>query len=111
MGVSDLWTTVFTVDGSKTVVNTFASVDHPFHTTRSSLLLDSLRAGEILRWIPSHEGGYPVEFYPLGMPWLDVGIWAVLLGQVPIIATHKIAVTLIFLLPVVGFWILRVAIE
>src|SRR5690348_5587486 len=57
LGVFDLWTTVSTENGVYNVVNTFASVDHPFHATRAQLLLDSLQQGELLRWIPSHEGG------------------------------------------------------
>jgi hypothetical protein len=100
----DLMTTV-TVDGRRIpVVNTFATVDHPFHATRAETLLQSLRDGEVLRWIAHHQGGYPVEFYPLGIPWLDVGLWAILLGQFPIIAVHKLSVLIIFVLPALGFW-------
>lgn len=106
LGVFDLWTMVSTENGAYSVINTFASVDHPFHATRAQLLLDSLQQGELLRWIPSHQGGYPVEFYPLGAPWLEVVLWAAMLGQIPIIAVHKIAVAVVFVLPVVGFWIL-----
>jgi hypothetical protein len=106
LGVFHLWATVSTAAGPVGVIDTFASVDHPFHATRAQLLLDSLQAGEFLRWIPSHEGGYPIEFYPLGAAWLEVTLWAALLGQVPIIAIHKIAVAVVFVLPVLGFWIL-----
>ena len=106
LGVFHLWATVSTGAGPVRVIDTFASVDHPFHATRAQLLLDSLQAGEFLRWIPSHHGGYPVEFYPLGAAWLEVTLWVALLGQVPIIAVHKIAVAVVFVLPVVGFWIL-----
>ena len=106
LGVFDLWATVSTEHGVYDVINTFASVDHPFHATRAQLLLDSLQEGEILRWIPSHEGGYPAEFYPLGAAWLEVALWVAMLGQIPIIAIHKIAVAVVFVLPVVGFWIL-----
>jgi hypothetical protein len=103
----DLWTTVETPElGSVRLVNTFASVDHPFHATRANTLLDSLRDGEILRWIGDHQGGYPVEFYPLGEAWLEVGVWALLLGSVPILAVHKLVVILIFLLPGLAYWLL-----
>lgn len=106
MGAFDLMTTV-SVDGqSIDVPNTFAFVDHPFHATRADTLLESLKRGEILRWVGNHQGGYPVEFYPLGIAWLDVGLWALLLGSLPIIAVHKLAVILVFLLPAVAFWIL-----
>lgn len=93
------------VDGRRqSVVNTFATVDHPFHATRAETLLQSLRDGEPLRWVAHHQGGYPVEFYPLGIPWLDVGLWALLLGQFPIIAVHKLTVLAVFVLPALGFW-------
>ena len=106
MGAFDLSTTVQTAGGPVEVPNTYATVDHPFHATRADALLESLREGELLRWVGNHQGGYPVEFYPLGIAWLDVGLWALLLGTVPIIAVHKLAVILVFLLPAVGFWIL-----
>ncbi|MDQ3444496.1 MAG: hypothetical protein M3490_12930 [Chloroflexota bacterium] len=103
-GGFDLMATVELDGRRQTVVNTFATVDHPFHTVRGETLLESLRDGEPLRWIAHHQGGYPVEFYPLGIPWLDVGLWALLLGQFPIIAVHKLAVLIVFILPAVGFW-------
>jgi hypothetical protein len=91
MGAFDLMNTV-TFDGrSFDVPNTFAYVDHPFHATRAHTLLESLRDGEILRWVGNHQGGYPVEFYPIGIAWLDVGLWALFFGTMPIIAVHKIA--------------------
>lgn len=106
MGAFDLTSTV-TVDGQRLeVANAYATVDHPFHATRAFTLLESLKNGDILRWIGNHQGGYPAEFYPLGIAWLDVGLWAVLLGSVPIIAVHKLAVIVIFLLPAVSFWVL-----
>lgn len=86
--------------------NLFATVDHPFHATRAYTLLESLKDGHLLRWVGNHQGGYPIEFYPLGVAWLDVGIWALLLGTVPVLAVHKLAVILIFLMPAIGFWML-----
>lgn len=106
LGGFDLRSVISLPTGARTVVNTFATVDHPFHATRAYLLLESLRNGELLRWIPSHEGGYPAEFYPLGIPWLEVTIWALLLGQVSIVAVHTVVVLMVFVLPGVGFWIL-----
>lgn len=103
-GGFDLMTTV-TMDGrGQSVANTFATVDHPFHAVRAETLLQSLRGGEPLRWIAHHQGGYPVEFYPLGIPWLDVGLWALLLGQMPIIAVHKLTVLIVFVAPAIAFW-------
>lgn len=107
LGGFDLWTTVTLPDGTvERVVNTFAAVDHPFHATRAELLRRSLADGEILRWISAHQGGYPVEFYPLGAPAFELVVWAVMLGTLPMIAAHKVAVIAIFLLPAVGFLLL-----
>lgn len=106
MGIFDLTARV-TLDGQTIdVLNTFATVDHPFHATRAATLLRSLQDGEILRWVGHHQGGYPVEFYPLGVAWLDVLIWAVSLGSISILAAHKIAVILVFMLPSLSFWLL-----
>lgn len=106
MGILDLSTKV-KIDGqSIDVLNTFGTVDHPFHSTRAATLLESLKDGEILRWIGHHQGGYPVEFYPLGIAWLDVAIWAISFGSFSILATHKVAIILVFLLPALSYWLL-----
>ena len=105
-GGFDLTATIDGNGGRQTVANTFATVDHPFHATRADSLLNSLQDGQLLRWLGHHQGGYPVEFYPLGIPWLDVGLWALLLGTVPVVAVHKLAVLVVFVLPAVGFWLL-----
>jgi hypothetical protein len=105
-GGFDLMTTI-TVDGrTQSVANTFATVDHPFHAARAESLLQSLQSWQPLRWIGSHQGGYPVEFYPLGIAGFDVGLWALFLGTFPIIAVHKLTVLLVFVSPGIGFWIL-----
>jgi hypothetical protein len=87
-------------------LNGYATVDHPFHTMRAYQLIESLRDGEPLRWITSHQGGYPVEFYPIGVAWLEAGIWALSFGSLSIFDVHKLTILLVFLLPGVGFWIL-----
>ncbi|MFT4037363.1 MAG: hypothetical protein QM692_04220 [Thermomicrobiales bacterium] len=107
LGGFDLWATVTNPDGATTrIAKTFGAVDHPFHATRADLLRRALLDGDLLRWISPHQGGYPVEFYPLGAPAFEVGIWALLLGTLPMMAAHKIAVIVIFLLPVAGFLLL-----
>lgn len=107
LGGFDLWTTVPGPDGLDVVVpNTFATVDHPFHATRAEVLRRSLADGELLRWIGNHQGGYPVEFYPLGAAWIEVVVWALLLGTLPIMAVHKLVVIGVFLLPLAGFVLL-----
>ncbi len=88
------------------VPNIFSTIDHPFHATRVFTLLQSLENHQLLRWVGNHQGGYPVEFYPLGVAWLEVGIWAIFIGSLPILAAHQLAVIFIFLVPAIGFWIL-----
>lgn len=105
LGLFDLTVTVVRNGIAQAIPNTFSSVDHPFHESRAAMLLQSLREGHALRWLGQHQGGYPAEFYPLGIPWLDFIVWLTLIGSIPIVAVHKIVVILIFLLPVVSFWL------
>lgn len=95
-----------TLDSGRTVPNTYGTVDHPFHASRAATLLESIGNGEILRWVGSHQGGYPVEFYPLGAAWLDVILWAAMFGSISILAIHKLAVAIIFVLPAAAYWLL-----
>ena len=107
LGAFHLWADVpSTAAGTVRVPDGFASIDHPFHAARAETLRRSLLDGSLLRWVAQHQGGYPVEFYPLGMPWLEVGVWAVLLGSLPIVAIHKLVVIAIFLLPGVAYLLL-----
>ncbi|MCA9858733.1 MAG: hypothetical protein KC438_03385 [Thermomicrobiales bacterium] len=107
LGAFDLWQTITLPDGtSERLVKTFGAVDHPFHAGRAELLRRSLADGEILRWVAAHQGGYPVEFYPLGAAAFEVLIWASTLGLLPVMAAHKVAVIVIFLLPVAGYFLL-----
>ncbi len=104
LGALDLSRTVTDPNGAPTVVpNTLASVDHPYHASRAATLLDTIRDGNLLRWVGSHEGGYPVEFYPLGVPWLTVVVWALLFGTVSILAAYKLVVIGLLLAPVLAF--------
>ncbi len=106
LGTFSLFATVPTADGPVRLPNGFAGVDHPFHTARAATLLASLAEGQPLRWIPHHQGGYPAEFYPLGVAWLEVGLWALALGALPVVVVHKLAVILIFFLPALAFVLL-----
>ncbi len=90
-------------DGVAWLPNTFATVDHPFHVARAATLWQELEQGRLLRWIGQHQGGYPVEFYPLGEAWLEVAIRAASLGQLGAEGAHTLAVVVIFLLPGAGF--------
>jgi hypothetical protein len=90
-------------EGTTWLPNTFATVDHPFHVARAAMLWRELGQGHILRWIGQHQGGYPVEFYPLGEAWLEVSIRAAFLGQLGAEGVHTLAVVVLFLLPGIGF--------
>lgn len=83
--------------------NALTTVDHPWHGARFSLLLDALRDGHPLRWVGSHQGGFPVEFYPLGAGLIDLVVWAATLGRLPTPLIHTYAVGVVFLLPLIGF--------
>ena len=99
-GAFDLWRTVRMANGREVrLPNVYWTVDHPFHATRAELLRRALGDGQSLRWIGSHQGGYPVEFYPLGVAGLEVVVWGLLLGSLPIVLVHKLVVVLIFLAP------------
>lgn len=105
-GGTDYFQSVTFAGQQESIVDTFASIDHPFHATRAASLLESLRAGELPRWVGNHQGGYPVEFYPLGVAWFEVVLWGTFLGTLPVLAVHKLAILLIFVLPALGFWII-----
>lgn len=105
-GGTDLFKMVTFGGREQSIVDTFASIDHPFHATRAATLLRSLEGGGFPRWIANHQGGYPVEFYPLGVAWFEVALWGAFLGTLPILAIHKVAVLLIFVLPALGFWLM-----
>jgi hypothetical protein len=91
------------------LANGWVTVDHPFHVTRAQELLDSLRSGHLLRWFGQHQGGYPAEFYPTGAAWLDVILWALTLGQLPMGVVHKFLIALIVLTPALVYcwWAVR----
>ncbi|MCA9864337.1 MAG: hypothetical protein KC432_14990 [Thermomicrobiales bacterium] len=83
--------------------NTFATVDHPFHVARAAALWRELEQGHILRWVGQHQGGYPVEFYPLGEAWLEVVIRAASFGRLDPEGAHTLAIVALFLAPGAGF--------
>jgi hypothetical protein len=103
MGAFALWADVTTPDGVVRLPKTFASVDHPFHVARADTLWRALTSGSSLRWIGQHQGGYPVEFYPLGAAWMEVALRAISLGTLPAEGAHTLAIIGLFLLPGVAF--------
>jgi len=103
MSVFAPYAEVITADAVVQIPNTFASVDHPFHVARADTLWRELSSGHLLRWIGQHQGGYPVEFYPLGEAWLEVVIRALSLGGLQAEGAHTVAVAALFLLPGLAF--------
>src|SRR5688500_410325 len=103
MGVFALSSDVLSSDGITRLPNTFASVDHPFHVARAEILWRELRSGNVPRWIGQHQGGYPVEFYPLGEAWLEVVLRALSLGTLPAEGAHTLAIIALFLAPGAAF--------
>src|SRR5215213_9504799 len=83
MGVFALSAEADISPGAARIPNTFASVDHPFHVARAEIVWRELTSGNVVRWIGQHQGGYPVEFYPLGEAWLEVVVRALSLGTLP----------------------------
>ena len=90
------------IDGRR-LPHALATVDHPFHAARFATLLRSLGEGEPLRWVASHQGGYPSEFYPFGAAIVDLAVWLVTFGALPGPLVHTYAVAVVFLLPLVAF--------
>jgi hypothetical protein len=103
MGAFTLSAVVATPAGFVRLPVTYASVDHPFHVARAETLWRELAAGEHLRWVSQHHGGYPVEFYPLGEAWLEVAIRALSLGRLTAEGAHTLTIIALFLLPGVAF--------
>ncbi len=103
MGALALSADVVTPGGTARLPNTFASVDHPFHVARAEVLWRELASGSVPRWIGQHQGGYPVEFYPLGEAWLEVVVRGLSLGQLPAESAHTLAIIGLFLAPGAAF--------
>src|SRR5215211_1269885 len=103
MGAFALSAEVATSQGTARLPNTYASVDHPFHVARAEILWRELASGNVLRWIGQHQGGYPVEFYPLGEAWLEVVVRGLSWGRLPAESAHTLAIIALFLAPGAAF--------
>jgi hypothetical protein len=103
MGVFALSAEADISPGAARIPNTFASVDHPFHVARAEIVWRELTSGNVVRWMGQHQGGYPVEFYPLGEAWLEVVVRAVSLGTLPAEGSHTLAIIGLFLAPGAAF--------
>jgi hypothetical protein len=103
MGAFTLSAEVVGSEGTARLPNTFASVDHPFHVARAEIVWRELTSGNVVRWIVQHQGGYPVEFYPLGEAWLEVLVRTLSLGTLPAEGSHTLAIIGLFLAPGAAF--------
>src|SRR5215218_1814088 len=103
MGAFALSAEVATLEGTARLPNTYTSVDHPFHVARAEILWRELASGNVLRWIGQHQGGYPVEFYPLGEAWLEVVVRGLSWGRLPAESAHTLAIIGLFLAPGAAF--------
>ena len=99
------WIDVPIGDGVVAMPNGLASVDHPFHVSRAEILRREIGSGRLPQWITSHQGGYPVFFYPLGAAWITLVWWASAFGVFPIEWAHTMSVATIAVLPFAGFWL------
>lgn len=92
------------VDGEITSVpRAFFTVDHPFHTARSSLIRGAWSSLDSVRWVANHHGGYPSEFFPLGLPGAAALISLVTFGALSIPASWAIVIVGMFLLPALAY--------
>ncbi|MFM9108595.1 MAG: hypothetical protein ACKOWF_18060 [Chloroflexota bacterium] len=105
IGVFSPWVTVAGPAGPVVIPDALASVDHPFHIARAESLRRSWAVGEPLRWVGSHQQGYPAEFYPLGAQALTVAFWAAALGRLPIGWAHGAMTAAVFALPGLAWWL------
>jgi hypothetical protein len=103
LGIFALSAEAVVAPGTARIPNTFASVDHPFHVARAEIVWRELTSGNVVRWIGQHQGGYPVEFYPLGEAWLEVVVRALSLGTLPAEGSHTLAIIGLFLAPGAAF--------
>jgi hypothetical protein len=103
MGVFTLSAEAVSSAGAARLPNTFASVDHPFHVARAEIVWRELTSGNVVRWIGQHQGGYPVEFYPLGVAWLEVLVRTLSLGTLAAEGSHTLAIIGLFLAPGAAF--------
>jgi hypothetical protein len=84
----------------------FFTVDHPFHTARADLIAKTWESFDTVRWVGEHQGGYPAEFFPFGVP--GVAALMVLLSGDALTVENAWAftITLLFLLPLPGYLLL-----
>jgi hypothetical protein len=91
------------LDGAGRMPRAFYTVDHPFHTARAERLRSAWASFDTVRWIGSHQGGYPAEFYPFGTQAIAAALSIATAGHLAIESAWATAIALIFLLPAVAY--------
>jgi hypothetical protein len=91
------------LDGAGRLPRALYTVDHPFHTARVELLRSAWASFDTVRWVASHQGGYPAEFYPLGAQAIAAALAFVAFGHLATASAWALTIALIFLLPGVAY--------
>ncbi len=86
--------------------NTYTAVDHPAHLARERATADALRRGWLPRWISATQGGFPVEFYPVGGSTIVALLHLLSAGLIPLEVAHKLVIIGVFLLPPLAYWLI-----
>ncbi|HYH11318.1 MAG TPA: hypothetical protein VD789_03095 [Thermomicrobiales bacterium] len=97
---------IATENGSTSLPRAFFTVDHPFHTSRADLIHSAWASFDTVRWVANHQGGYPAEFFPLGLPALGALITSVSAGTVAIESAWTIAIVVVFILPGLAWFLI-----
>lgn len=109
IGVADWYTHYPLTLPDGTVVrlpNVYSAIDHPFHIAKERVTIDALEAGQLPRWIMATQGGFPVEFYPLGGDLIVAAVYFLGFGAIPVAIAHKLVVIGVLFLPPLAYWAL-----
>lgn len=101
-----LYATVATSDGAVRLPRAFFTVDHPFHTARADLVLNAWSSLDTVRWVASHQGGYPSEFFPFGLPAVAAAVTLLTAGALAIESAWAIVIVAVFLLPGLAWFLI-----
>ena len=101
-----LSTTLLMDDGATSLPRAFFTVDHPFHTARAELIRSAWISFDTVRWVASHQGGYPAEFFPFGLPGAAALVSIISFGSISIETAWATTLVVIFLLPGLAYFLL-----
>lgn len=84
----------------------FFMIDHPFHIARASLIQSAWASLDTLRWVASHQGGYPAEFFPFGLPAVAALLSMLTVGGISVEAGWSVTIVALFLLPGLAYYLI-----